>query len=102
HRPVNVLVYNSHSLELETMAELGVIGLAIVLPAILAPIWAGIRRRTHPLAATVTAAYVNYMMESSGDWTWQLPSATLAALACATMVMNLDDDHKTFILTERW
>jgi len=102
HRPVNVLVYNSHSLELETMAELGVIGLAFVLPAILAPIWAGARRRVHPLAAAVTAAYVGYMVESSGDWTWQLPGATLAALACAAVVMNLGDDRKAFVLTERW
>lgn len=102
HRPVDVLVYNSHSLELETMAELGVIGLAFVLPAILAPIWAGARRRVHPLAAAVTAAYVGYMVESSGDWTWQLPGATLAALACAAVVMNLGDDRKAFVLSERW
>ena len=102
HRPVNVLVYNSHSLELETMAELGLIGLAIVLPAILAPIWAGIRRRAHPLAAAVTAAYVGYMVESSGDWTWQLPGATLAALACAAVIVNLGDDRKAFVLSDRW
>jgi hypothetical protein len=102
HRPVNVLVYNSHSLELETMAELGVIGLAILLPAIFAPIWAGVRRRAHPLAAAVTAAYVGYMVESSGDWTWQLPGATLAALACAAAVVNLGEDRKAFVLTERW
>lgn len=102
HRPVDVLVYNAHSLELETMAELGVIGLVIVLPAIFAPIWAGVRRRAHPLAAAVTAAYVAYMVESSGDWTWQLPGATLAALACAAAVMNLGDDPKAVVLSERW
>jgi O-antigen ligase len=102
HRPVDVLVYNAHSLELETMAELGVIGLLIVLAAIFAPVWAGVRSRAHPLAAAVTAAYVAFMVESSGDWTWQLPGATLAALACAGAVVNLGDDEKAIVLTERW
>jgi hypothetical protein len=102
HRPVRIHVYNAHTLELETMAELGVVGLAIVLPAIFAPIWAGIRRRVHPLAAAVTAAYVAYMVESSGDWTWQLPGATIAALACAAAAVNLGDDGRAIVLTERW
>jgi hypothetical protein len=102
HRPVNVLVYNAHTLELETMAELGVIGLVIVLAAIFAPIWAGVRRRAHPLAAAVTAAYVAFMVESSGDWTWQLPGATIASLACAAVIVNLGEDRKTVVLSERW
>lgn len=102
HRPVKIHVYNAHTLELETMAELGIVGLAIVLPAILAPIWAGVRRRVHPLAAAVTAAYVAYMVESSGDWTWQLPGATIAALACAAAVVNLGDDPRAVVLTRRW
>jgi O-Antigen ligase len=102
HRPVDVLVYNAHSLELETMAELGVIGLALVIPAVFAPIWAGVRRRGHPLAAAVTAAYIAFMVESSGDWTWQLPGATLAALACAAVAMSLGDDPKAVVLSQRW
>jgi O-antigen ligase len=99
---VKVLVYNAHTLELETMAELGVIGLVIVLAAIFAPIWAGIRSRAHPLAAAVTAAYVAFMVESSGDWTWQLPGATIAALACAAVAVNLGDDRRALLLSERW
>lgn len=102
HRPVKVLVYNAHTLELETMAELGVVGLVIVLAAIFAPIWAGIRSRAHPLAAAVTAAYVAFMVESSGDWTWQLPGATIAALACAAVAVNLGDDRRALLLSERW
>jgi O-antigen ligase len=102
HRPIKIHVYNAHTLELETMAELGIVGLAIVLPAIFAPIWAGVRRRVHPLAAAVTAAYVAYMVESSGDWTWQLPGATIAALACAAAVVNLGDDRRAVVLTRRW
>jgi hypothetical protein len=42
------------------------------------------------------------MVESSGDWTWQLPGATIAALACAAVVVNLGDDRKAFVLSERW
>jgi precorrin-3B methylase len=79
-----------------------VIGLLIVLAAIFAPIWAGVRSRAHPLAAAVTAAYVAFMVESSGDWTWQLPGATIAALACAAAVVNLGDDRTAISLSERW
>jgi hypothetical protein len=42
------------------------------------------------------------MVESSGDWTWQLPGATIAALACAGAVVNLGDDRGAIVLTERW
>jgi O-antigen ligase len=102
HRPIKIHVYNAHTLELETMAELGLIGLAILLPTILAPVWAGARRRAHPLAAAVTGAYVGYLVESSGDWTWQLPGATLASLACVAVIVNLGDDREAWVLSERW
>jgi hypothetical protein len=42
------------------------------------------------------------MVESSGDWTWQLPGATIAALACAGAVVNLGDPERAIVLSERW
>jgi O-Antigen ligase len=89
HRPVKIQVRNAHSLYLETLAELGVAGLAIVLVALLPPLWVGVRRRSHPLAAPVTAAYIAFLVHTGGDWTWQLPGVGLAAIACGAACIGL-------------
>jgi hypothetical protein len=92
HRPVHIAVQNAHSLYLETLAELGVVGLAIVLVALLPPLWAGIRQRSHPLAAPVMAAYIAFLVHTGGDWTWQLPGVGLAAIACGAACIGLAED----------
>lgn len=92
HRPVHIQVRNAHSLYLETMAELGVIGLAILLVALLPPLWAGLRRRVHPMSAPIMAAYIAFLVHTGGDWTWQLPGVALAGIACAAACTGLGDD----------
>lgn len=92
HRPVKVHVLYAHSLYLETGAELGVVGLAILLVALVPPLWAGIRQRGHPLAAPVTAAYFGFLVHTGGDWTWQLPAVGLAALAIGAACIGLAED----------
>jgi hypothetical protein len=82
----------------ETLAELGVVGLAILLVALLPPLWAGVRRRVHPMAAPVTAAYVAFLVHAGGDWTWQLPAVGLAGLACAAACTGLDKEGSAVTL----
>ena len=92
HRPIKIHILNVHSLYLETLAELGVIGLAILLVALLPPLWTGLHRRAHPLSAPVMAAYIAFLVHTGGDWTWQLPAVGLAAIACGATVIGLVDD----------
>jgi hypothetical protein len=66
---------NAHSLPLETFAELGLIGLAL-LAAFLALALRGQER----VVVAVVAAFV---LASLVDWTWQLPAATLPAMLAA-------------------
>ena len=66
---------NAHSLPLETFAELGLVGLAL-LSAFLALALRGQER----LVVAVVAAFV---LASLVDWTWQLPAATLPAMLAA-------------------
>jgi O-antigen ligase len=68
---------NAHSLYLETFAELGVVGLALVL-GFLAIVVA--RGRDEPAALAVVAAFA---LHAAADWDWQLPAATLPAIVCA-------------------
>jgi hypothetical protein len=92
HRPVKIQVQNAHSLYLETLAELGVVGLGFVLIALLMPLWRGLRSRAHPLAAAVTAAYIAFLVHTGGDWTWQLPGVGLAGIACGAACVGLVAD----------
>jgi uncharacterized integral membrane protein len=88
---------DAHSLELQTLAELGVVGAALLLTVL-----AGIARAaarslrsattTTTTAATVTtagpiAALVTYLAHSPLDWDWQMPAVTLIATALAGAVI---------------
>jgi O-antigen ligase len=73
---------DAHSLYLETLSELGPIGLALLLAALAAPLVGAVRARAAPLAAAATGAYVAFLLHAAVDWDWELPAVTLAGLAC--------------------
>jgi O-Antigen ligase len=101
HRPVKIQNRYAHSLYLETLGELGVIGLAVLLVALLPPLWVGLHRRFHPLSAPVMAAYIAFLVHTGGDWTWQLPAVGLAAIACGAAAIGLVADPDAVVLP-RW
>jgi hypothetical protein len=72
---------NAHNLYLETLAELGPVGLVLLLVALAAPL-AGLWRDRGAVATTAAAAYTAFLAHAALDWDWQLPAITLAALAC--------------------
>ena len=91
-RPNNGDVTEAHSLYLETLAELGVVGgllLAIALVAILVGFLSGARGPNRSLYAALTAAALVWLVHAGIDWDWEMPAVTLwlfamggAALAC--------------------
>jgi hypothetical protein len=72
---------NAHSLELETFAELGVVGLALLVGAF-AVAFAHARG---PAGLAVLAAFV---VHSAVDWDWQLPAVTIHALLAAGAILR--------------
>ncbi len=72
---------NAHSLPLETFAELGLVGLAL-LSAFLALALRGQER-------VVVAVVAAFAVASLVDWTWQLPAATLPAMLAAGSARRL-------------
>jgi hypothetical protein len=82
-RPVPQPVVDAHSLYLETLSELGPLGLALMLLALAAPFAA---RPTHwtPLAL---APYAAFLAHAAQDWDWELPAVTVAALACGAALV---------------
>jgi O-antigen ligase len=77
---------NAHNLYLETLAELGPLGLGLLGAALLVPFAALIRTR-EPAAVAGAAAYTAVLAHAAIDWDWQLPAVTLAAFACGGAVL---------------
>jgi cytochrome c-type biogenesis protein CcmH/NrfG len=80
-------ILNAHNLYLETLAELGPIGLALLVIALAAPLAAAVKARRRPLVPIAAGAYVAFLGHAAYDWDWQLTGVTLAALFCAGAVL---------------
>ncbi len=87
HRSANLPVLDAHSLYLETLAELGPIGLALLLCALAVPLLGLRAARRMPLAAAAFGGYVAYLVHAGIDWDWEMPAVTLTALACGVVLL---------------
>jgi hypothetical protein len=83
-RPAAFTIRDVHNLYLETLAELGVVGLALLLAWLALPLLAVFRaRRNAPLAAAAFGVCVAYCAHAAADWDWELAAVTLVPLLCA-------------------
>jgi len=88
-RPADLPVLDAHSLYLETLAELGPVGLGLLAALLALPVAAGVIAWKQPLAAPAFGGYVAYLVHAAQDWDWELPAVTLAGLACAAALLIL-------------
>jgi hypothetical protein len=78
HAPSYSYVRNAHSLYLETLAELGIIGLGLLASLLLVALAAGVRRTiaTHGadrlMLAGATASGAAFCVSAGSDWVWQV------------------------------
>lgn len=99
YRQDTLEVRHAHGFVVQTLADLGIIGMALALLALGAWAWAavratGLRRRDrgHPYPPerigllTMTAIVVVFGVHSFIDWTWFVPGCTAIALLCAGWV----------------
>ncbi|HYH57812.1 MAG TPA: O-antigen ligase family protein [Thermoleophilaceae bacterium] len=70
-------VRDAHSLYMETLAQLGIVGALLLLAFLLVPLAAGLRMGSRLSAAgrAAGAIVVAGMVSASVDWTWELPAA---------------------------
>jgi O-antigen ligase/Flp pilus assembly protein TadD len=78
---------DAHNLYLETLAELGPIGLALLLVALITPLAALRRARHQALVPAAAAAYAAFLVHAAVDWDWELPVLVLPALACGAVLL---------------
>ena len=86
YRTLTSFTRTSHNLYLEALAELGPVGLALLVLALALPLVAAVRRRDR-FVAGAAAAYVAYVLHVALDWDWELPASTLAALVCGAALL---------------
>ncbi len=88
HQPPRVgRVRDAHGLYIETLAELGPIGLALLVALLAVPLIAVRAARRHPLVPGALGAYVAYLVHAGVDWDWELPAVTLAAFLCGASIL---------------
>ena len=78
-RDASNTVLDAHSLYMETLDELGVVGmllLAIVLLAVVAACVRGLRGRNRALYGALLALAVAWLAHAAVDWDWEMPAVT--------------------------
>jgi O-Antigen ligase len=89
-RKVDENVRDAHSLELETFAELGLVGVAI-LAILLAATGLAVRAALQidpALAAGPAAVLTAWAFHSAIDWDWEMPALTLLAVVLAGALLG--------------
>lgn len=84
HGTLPVFIQNAHSLPLETLAELGILGFAALGVFVLTPLITGVRRLREefrdPGLGACLAIVVASLLSASIDWMWRLPAAFVPAV----------------------
>lgn len=94
-RPIEQSVVNAHSLYLETLADSGVVGLALLLVAPFVVLFAVVRRRSQLSSrlrresAVALAAGAAVAVHLGVDWDWQLPAVVLPAVVLGGAVLGV-------------
>jgi hypothetical protein len=91
-RRADEVVRDAHGLYVETLSELGVVGLLLLLAVLGIPLVAGLRRRAAALVPAVIGAYAAFLTHLAVDWDWELSGVALTGLfvGCLLLVAHRD------------
>jgi O-Antigen ligase len=93
YRTINDFAVDAHSLPLQTLAELGIVGVLLLL-AFLGGVGLSARdaaRASSAQAAGPIAGLVVYVAHAPLDWDWQMPAVTLVAIVLAGSLLAADE-----------
>lgn len=97
HRPNPSTVVDAHSLYIEVLGELGVVGFVLIVSTIFALLVGLVLRargRNRPLYAALTAAGLAWTSHAGVDWDWEMPAVTLWLFALGGTALARRQDHE--------
>jgi tetratricopeptide (TPR) repeat protein len=100
-RPVPFHTRDAHNLYLETLAELGPVGLVLLLVTLALPFFALRVARLLPLGPAAGAALAAILLHAGVDWDWEIPVVIVAALFCAGVLLTSTREEPLSRLTGR-
>jgi hypothetical protein len=90
-RPYEFTVVNAHSLYVEVMGELGIVGLLLIVSVLLAVV-VGAARRTSGRDRQVYGAFLAlaamWLIHAGIDWDWQMPAVTIWLFALGGLAIS--------------
>jgi O-antigen ligase len=89
-RPNLEVVRDAHSLYAEVFAELGIVGVGLLVAMLLVPLVASVRARRSRYTAPATGAYLAWLAAAGLDWHWEMVGVTLVAVlaGCVGLVAS--------------
>ena len=90
-RPTELVIRDAHSLYAETFAELGLVGLGLMIAALFIPLVAATRARRVRVVPAATAAYITWAAASALDWHWEMVGLTVVALLAGGVALLAQD-----------
>jgi len=101
-RTITEFATDAHSLPLQTLAELGLVGV-LALAAFVIGLWGSARRalRQGSVCAGAAAGLVTYFAHAPLDWDWQMPAVTLVAIVLAGLVIAAAGDDQSVTAPRR-
>jgi O-Antigen ligase. len=89
-RTITEVVRDAHSLYIETLAELGIVGLLLLGLALgaVAACARAVYRVDPALAAGPIAALTAFGLHAGIDWDWEMPALTLVAISLAGVLLS--------------
>ena len=80
---------DAHNVYLETLGEVGPLGLALLAAALAVPVASAAMVRHEPLAPAAASAYAAFLVHAGIDRDWEVPAVTVAAVAAASSLLLL-------------
>jgi hypothetical protein len=96
------VVRDAHGLYVETLSELGVVGLLLLLALLAIPLAAGLRRRATVFVPALIGAYVAFLTHLAVDWDWELSGLALTGLFVGCLLLLARREGRERSLGPQW
>jgi hypothetical protein len=86
-RRADEVVRDAHGLYVETLSELGLIGLVLLVAVLSVPLVSGFRRRADAFVPAVMGGYLAFLAHLAVDWDWELSGVALTGLFVGCLLL---------------